>query len=83
MPLISDKPETKKDKIIRNIRQLPDDLIDEFYTLDLISFKGSLEWNQWLADKYKAFGAYNKDKDFLRFEIGSWVIKMECENEEL
>lgn len=71
---------TFKDIFIRKIRQVPDDILQEVYVLDVVDSKGILQWNSHLADKYKD-QKIESDEEWLRFEIGDWRISMETENE--
>ena len=83
MPLVSGAPQTIKDKLIRDLRQLPEDLLKGIYKLELIEKRALMQKDQWLADKYSndnnsdGFGLH---KGWLEFKVGDWFIKMEWED---
>ncbi len=74
---------TFKDIFIRKLRQLPEDILQEVYYLDIVTSKGRLQWNSFLADKYREceIEADNPEPDFLKFKINLWYVKMEKEHE--
>lgn len=80
MPLISEASQTQKDKLIRQLRQLPDELLEEFYSLDIISLKGRMQYNSFLANRYRKYRELSPNEGWLRFGIGDWTIQMETED---
>ena len=77
MPLISQPPDTIKQKMIRQIRQLPDELLEKLYFLDIINLKGKLQYDPWLADKYGNQQERSPYESWFWFEVGDWIIQME------
>ena len=75
--------ETKKQKLIRKIQQLSEDILESagLYSLDVVTLKGQLAYDDWLAKKYRSSRVLSSDKKWLRFEIGQWTIAMEGEGE--
>ena len=69
-----------KDKVIRQLRQIPDEILENLYSLDIITLKGKMQFNSWLADRYKKYRVLSPDKDWLMFEIGEWIIRVESED---
>jgi hypothetical protein len=80
MSLISDAFETTKNKLIKKLCQIPDDILQELYFLDIIELKGKLQYNLWLADRYKKYRELSPNKNWLEFKIGSWIVQMETED---
>ena len=80
MPLISEPPDTIKRRMIRQLQQLPDNLIEKLYSLDVMNLKGKMQYDLWLSDKYKECREASYDKKWLRFEVGEWVVYMESED---
>ena len=70
-----------KDIFIKKLHQLPDAILQEVYFLDVVTSKGRLQWNSFLADKYKECEIIISDPGFLGFKINGWYIKMEKEHE--
>ena len=70
----------EKSKIIRQIKQIPNELLENLYSLDIITLKGKMQFNSWIADRYKKHRVLSPDEDWLMFEIGEWVVKMEVED---
>lgn len=79
MPLVSEAPPTLKDKLIKNLRQIPEDILEKLYHLDIVENKGQMEYNRWLADRYRKYRDLSDNKDWLAFEIGGFRILMEIE----
>jgi len=82
MPLISEAPnETKKQKLIRKLQQLPEDILESkgLYSLELVTLRCQLDYDRWLADKYREYRVLGSDEHWLRFKIGEWTIVMEGE----
>ena len=75
--------ETKKQKLIRKIQQLPEDILESvgLYSLDVVTLKGQMEYDDWLAKKYRSSRVLSSDEKWLRFKIGQWTIVMEEEEE--
>ena len=71
----------KKDKIIQEIRQLPDDVLNEMYSLDVITHKGKMYCNLWLADRLKTDRDLGSSENFFRFRLGTWNLEMEVEDQ--
>jgi phage anti-repressor protein len=71
--------ETTKQRLIRKLQQLPNEILDapELYFLDLIELKGQMQYNSWIADRYKKYRELTHNEDFLRFKLGNWSIIME------
>ena len=65
-----------KDIFIKKLHQLPEDILQEVFYLDVVTSKGSLQWNSFLADKYKdqEVGA---TQNWLYFKFSEWKISME------
>jgi hypothetical protein len=80
MSLISDAFETTKNKLIKKLRQIPDDILQELYFLDIVGLKGKLQYNLWLADRYRKYRELSPNKNWLEFKIGSWIVQMEIED---
>lgn len=70
----------EKEKIIQQLRQIPDEILENLYSLDIITLKGKMQFNDFLADRYKKYRVLSPDEDWLMFEIGGWVVKMEVED---
>ena len=66
-----------KDIFIAKLQQLPNDILQEVYYLDVIILKGRLQWNSFLAHKYNA----KLSKDWLIFKINDWTLSMEKEDD--
>ena len=76
---------TLKDKHIRNLRQLPDDLLEAAYAIDLVEKRVLCQHNTWLEDKYKEFKTNDKPDAlgiFTDFRIGEWAVAIETEGRE-
>ena len=73
--------ETKKQKLIRKIQQLPEDILESIglYSLDIVTLKGQLAYDDWLVDQYREYRVLSLDEHYLRFKIGEWAIVMEGE----
>lgn len=69
-----------KDRLIRKIRQLPDDILMKAYHVELIDCKVLLQHDQWLADRLRTDRDLSSDEDWLRFKVGDWTILMETED---
>ncbi|MCK4498955.1 hypothetical protein KAU11_00485 [Candidatus Babeliales bacterium] len=65
-----------KDIFIKKLHQLPEDILQEVFYLDVVTSKGSLQWSSFLADKYKdqEVGA---TRNWLYFKFSGWKISME------
>lgn len=61
-------------------RQIPDEILENLYALDIITLKGKMQFNSWLADRYKKCRVLSPDEDWLAFTIGDWTIQMESED---
>ena len=72
---------TFQDIFINKIRQLPEDILQEVYFLDVVTSKGRLQWNLYLADKYRGYEMVIPDPRFLEFKINNWYIKREKDDE--
>ena len=71
---------TFKDIFVRKLRQLPEDILQEVYYLDVAISKGRLQWNSFLAYQYKKQQKLSSSQSWLEFEIGDWIIQMETED---
>lgn len=71
---------SSKEKLIRKLRQLPDDILQEVYDLDIIILRGHLQWNSFLAHQYKKQRQLSHNKNWLAFKFGDWAIQMEAED---
>ena len=69
-----------KDKIIKSIRQLPDEILEKLYSLDVINHKGKMQYDLWLANRYREYRSLSHSEKWFHFQIGSWEIRMETEN---
>ena len=69
-----------KDIFIRKIQSLPEDILQEVYLLDVVISRGRLQWNSFLADKYKHHKR-ELDKNWLSFSLSGWKIQMETEEQ--
>lgn len=74
---------TQKDKFIRNLRQLPDDLLEAAYSVELIGKRVLCQYDKWLRDKYKEFKVSGKPDAlgdiFTDYRIEDWNISIETE----
>ncbi len=70
-----------KNIFIRKLYQLPEDILQEVYYLNVVTAKGRLQWNSFLAHQYKKQQKPSHSKSWLEFEIGNWIIQMETEEE--
>ena len=70
----------EKDKIIRNIRQLPNEILENLYSLNVINLIGKMQYNQWVADQYRIYRELSHSEKWLHFQIGNWKIRMETED---
>lgn len=70
----------EKERLIRQLRQIPDEILENLYSLDVITLKGKMQWNSYLADRYKKYRALSHSKSWLKFKIGDWAIQMESED---
>lgn len=74
----------QKDKHIRNLRQLPDDLLEAAYSVELIEKRVLCQHDKWLEDKYKEFKVSGKldalGDIFTDYRIEDWNIAIEMEN---
>lgn len=79
MPLISESPETRRQKLIKKIQQLPEDILESegLYSIELIDLKCQMQYDSWLASEYKHCRVLSSDKHWLRFEVEEWSIVME------
>lgn len=88
MPLISEAPmikdETRKQKLIKKIQQLPEDILEskELYCIELINLTCQIQYDSWLVNQYRHYRVLSSDKHWLRFEIGEWTVAMEGEERE-
>lgn len=48
-------PETQKDKFIRSLCQLPEDLLKAAYQIELVEKRVLCQYDKWLEDKYRNF----------------------------
>ena len=64
--------QTLKNKLIKNIQQIPEDLLIKIYCLDIIGSKGKMQWDLWIAHKYQKYQkpSYNEIGLHLNLEIG-------------
>ena len=69
----------EKEKIIRQLRQIPDEILENLYSLDVIALKGQMQHDLWLSDRYKKYRVLSPDGDWLMFEMGDWVVRMKSE----
>lgn len=73
----------QKDEYIRNLRQLPDDLLEAAYQIELVEKRVLCQHDKWLRDKYKEFRVSDKPGAlgdvFTYYKIGSWDIAIETE----
>jgi len=76
--------ETRKQKLIRKIQQLPEDILESkgLYDIELTKLRCQMEYDDWLADQYKRYRVLSSDEHWLRFKIGEWLIVMEGEERE-
>lgn len=76
--------ETKKQKLIRKIQQLPENILESvgLYSLDVVTLKCQMEYDDWLVDQYREYRVLSSDEHYLRFKIGEWAIVMEEEERE-
>ena len=74
---------TLKDKHIRNLRQLPDDLLEAAYQIELVEKRVLCQHDKWLEDKYKEFKVSGKPGAlgdiFTDYRIEDWNISIETE----
>jgi hypothetical protein len=66
-------------KIIRQLKQIPDEILENLYSLDIITLKGKMQFNLWIADRCRQYRILSSNEDWLMFKIGDWTIKMEKE----
>lgn len=69
-----------KDIFIKKLHQLPEDILQEVYYLDVAVLKGRLQWNSFLAYQYRKQRKLSSSQNRLEFEIGDWIIQMETED---
>lgn len=83
MPLISAAPQTIKDKLIRDLRQLPIDLLKNADYIELICKKLIHQHDPYLEHKYKEYKVQGKPDAlgdvFTYFKIGEWDVAFETE----
>lgn len=71
----------EKDKIIRQLKQIPDEILENLYSLDIITLKGKMQFNLWIADRCRQYRILSPDEDWLMFKIGDWIVQMENNND--
>lgn len=84
MPLISEALPTQKDKHIRALRQLPDDLLEAACFVELIGKRVTCQHNTWFEDKYKEFKVSGKPgalgNVYVDYRISEWDVAIETED---
>lgn len=72
---------TLKEKCIKRIQQLPEDILKQLYFLELIDPKGLMQYNKFLADRYRKHKILSSGEDWIEFKIGEFRILMEAEED--
>lgn len=60
--------------------ELPSDIAEKAYSIELIGRKVRLQWGSFLADKYKDRVKASANKAFIWFKVNGWKVSMETEN---
>jgi hypothetical protein len=66
-----------REKYIRLLKQIPDEILENLYSLDIITLKGKMQFNLWIADRCRQYRILSPDEGWLRFKLGDWVFLME------
>lgn len=77
---MSNSPHENKNQLIRKLQQLPDEILENLYSLDIITLKGKMQFNDFLADTYRSCRALSHSESWLEFKISDWTIQMESED---
>ena len=67
-------------QIKEDLDGLPTSLIERAYVLDVVGRKLQLQWNDLLAYSFKEYRV-SEDEDFVYFEINSYRVIMDKEEE--
>lgn len=72
-----------KQEIMENLEELPDQLIEKAYALDVILRTLQLQYDSFLKGLYKAERIPDKPGNpmFIYFRIGKWRVIMETEED--
>ena len=74
----------QKDKYIHSLRQLPDDLLEAAYQIELVERRVLCQHDKWLEDKYKDSKVDGKPDAlgdvFTDYRLGSWDVAIEVED---
>lgn len=72
-----------KQEIIENLEELPDQLIEKAYALDVVLGTLQLQYDSFLRDLYKAERIPDNpgNSKFIYFRIGKWRVIMETEED--
>lgn len=60
--------------------ELPSDIAEKAYSIELIDKKVTLQWDSFLADKYAEYAKVKANKAFIWFKVNGWKVSMETEN---
>lgn len=72
-----------REEIIKSLDEVHGSFIEKAYILNVLSHTLQLQWDSHLAYKFKDKRVPHEKPDFIAFQVGSWRIVMETEEDNL